>query len=99
MDAGTKTEKPGRQVLDVMVMNLISGILSSRILGSWDFFHVELPFRCLETRIESEGESSEMGRQMGGKRRELELQPTAPDEVKTEAGKRQEAWKKNRQQV
>lgn len=98
MDAGTKTEKPGRQVLDMIVTNLIFGTLSLRILGSWDFFHVELPFTCLETCTESEGESLERGMQMGVKRTELELQPMAPVEVKTETGRRQEAWRRNRQQ-
>lgn len=54
MDAGSETENPGRQVLDMMVMNLIFSILSLRIL---EFFHVEQSFRCLEIWIENVEES------------------------------------------
>lgn len=58
---------------------------------------MQLPFRCLETCIESAGKSSERGMQMGVKRTELGLQHVAPD-VKTETWRRQEAWRRNRQQ-
>lgn len=59
---------------------------------------MQLPFRCLETCTESAGKSSERGMQMGVKRMELALQHVAPDEVKTETWRRQEAWRRNRQQ-
>lgn len=53
-------------------------------LGILGFFHVQLPFRRLETCIESAGKCSERGMQMRVKRTELGLQHVAPDEVKTE---------------
>lgn len=56
-DSGTKTENAGRQVWG-MVMNLTLDVLSLKI---FEFCHVELPIRCLEIRIESSGESSEVG--------------------------------------